>query len=157
LLRLFLFFPILLLSQDIFTLPQEANHFIYTFSKELVKAEQEVYIFSSMLNEYELINALKKLSKKGVSVYIISRDLRKEDNKASYLSLLKGISLYILPQHKSRDIKGSLICIDNKKLYLSSESLDHASMYNNHAFVSVQQRQCQDLFKRMIGISTKIK
>ena len=155
-LRLFLFFPILLLSQDIFTLPDEADHFIYTFTKELSKADKEVYLFSSKLNEYKLITALKKLSKKKIHIHIISTDIENEDNKASFLNLLEGIDLYTLVQHEDRVIKGSLLCIDDKKLYLSSDSLDKASLYNNYAFILVKNTECNYLFKRLIDKATKI-
>ena len=156
-LRLFLFFPLLLLSQDTFSLPQEAEHFVYTLSTELIKADHEVYIFSSQLNEYKLIAALKKLSKKGVPIHIISADLKHQENKASYLSLLKNIHLYTLVQHEDRIIKGSLICIDNKKLYLITERLDKVSLHHNYAFAIAKKTDCKHLFTKLLGRSTKIK
>lgn len=155
-LRLFLFFPLLLLSQDVFTLPDETNHFIYTFSKELSKADKEVHIFSSKLNEYTLISTLKKLSKKKVPLHIFTSELSQEDNKASYLSLLVGVHVYSLAEHKDRLIKGSLVCIDDKKLYLSTQSLDKVSLYSDYAFVVVKETKCKHLFNKLKEKSTKI-
>ena len=156
LLRLFLFFPILLLSQDVFTLPEEADHLIYTLTQELSQADKEVYIFSSKLNGYKLITTLKKLTKKNITIHIISADLSNSKNKASYLNLLEGVHLYTLVEHEDRVIKGSLLCIDDNKLYLSSASLDKVSIYNNYSFVLSKQTECNYLFKRVINRSTKI-
>ena len=155
-LRLFLFFPLLLLSQDVFTLPDEADHFVYALTQELSKADKEVYIFSSKLNEYKLITTLKKLSKKKVPIHIISSDLRNDENKALYLNLLKGVHLYELVEHEDRVLQGSLLCIDDNRLYLSSDALDKVSLYNNYAFVLSKQTACNFLFKGLIAKSTKI-
>ena len=156
-LKLFIFFPLLLISSEVFTLPQEADYFIHTYTKSLVEAKSDVYIISHSIDDYNIIKSLKELSKKEVEIYIISKDIDKETNKASYLNLLKGVHLYTLNSAKERSVQGSYTCIDNKLLYLSTQSLEHTALKNNHSFVLVQESSCKTIFTKLLKLCTKIK
>ena len=155
-LRLFLFFPLLLLSQDLFTLPDEAAHFMDSYNKDLLDAKKDVYLFSQEINDYTLERTLKKLSKKKISIIIITQEERTpKNNKAYYLNLFEGVTLYTLPSNAQRVLKGSLTCIDNKKLYISSDSLDKLSLHNNYSFALRKKIPCNVIFDTLIQKSTK--
>ena len=149
-LRLFLFFPILLLSQDIFVLPDEAEHYLHTYNNDLLRAKKEVYIFSPNINEYKLIHTIKKLSKKKVHITIISQENHNKDNKISTLSLLKNISIYTLSTDEKRRLRGTLTCVDDTIVYLCSESLEYSSLRNNYAFVLRKKMPCKHLFTDLV-------
>jgi len=155
LLRLFLFFPLLLLSQDLFTLPDEAAHFLDSYNQDLLQTKKEVYLFSQEINDYTLVKTLKKLSKDNISIVIISQESSSLENKAYYLNLFEGVILYALPTNEQRSLKGSLTCIDNKRLYILSESLHKLSLRNNYSFVLRKDTPCKFIFDKLIQKSIK--
>jgi len=152
-----LFFPILLISSDIFILPQDTDYFVHSSTQSLLKAEQEVYIFSEAITDYALIQSLRKLSQKEIPVYIITKDIYKEEDKTSYLNLLKGINIYQLNSTKEKLIKGSLICIDDKFLYLSTQNFNHKDLKTNHAFAMSKKGSCKAIFTHLLTLCSKIK
>lgn len=154
--RLLLFFPLLLLSQDFFTLPDENSHYIDSYAKDLLNTKEEVIIVSSTINEYKIMNVLKKLSKKEVSIIIITQGIKDEKNRSSYLSLLKNIQVYTLVTHPQRNIKGSMTCIDDKIFYTSSLNLEHSQIKSHYAFASKKNTPCKFLFTGFIEKSIKI-
>lgn len=156
-LKLFVFFPIFLLSNEVFTLPQEADYFINSYTIDLLKAQNEVHIFSDTINDYSVIQAIRKLSKKDVKVYIISKDIYKKETKVSYLNLLKGVHLYTLKSTKDKSLEGSYTCIDNKLLYLSTQNLHHTSLHTNHSFALSQKNACKSIFTKILELCSKIK
>lgn len=155
--KLFLFFPILLLSNEVFVLPQETDYFIDSYTKSLEGTQKEVYIFSDIIDDYTVIKTLKKLSKRNIQIHIISQDLYKQDNRVTYLNLLKGVHLYTLTQTKDKVLKGSYTCIDDKSSYLSTQNLAHSGLIRNHSFVSFQRHKCKDTFTHLLELCTKIK
>jgi len=157
LLKYFLFFPILLWANDLFVLPQEADYFLHSYTKDLSNAQDEVYLFSKTIDDYSVIKSLKKLSKKDIKIYIISKDIYAEKNKVSYLNLLKNVQVYTLNGSQKKDIKGSFTCIDDKLSYLSTQDLEHKALNQNHSFVHVQKGPCKSVFTRLLKLSTKIK
>lgn len=156
-LKLFVFFPILLLSSEIFTLPQETDYFINSYTKALLKTQNEVYIFSDIIDDYTVVKALKKLSKRDVQIYIISKDIYEETNKASYLNLLQGVHLYTLKSTKDKSLQGSYTCIDDKLLYLTTQSLHHVALTKNHSFAFSQKNACKAVFTNLLKLCSKIK
>ncbi|PHR56855.1 MAG: hypothetical protein COA44_07020 [Arcobacter sp.] len=156
-LKTFLLFPILLFSNEVFTLPQEADYFINSYTKSLLQTQKEVYVFSQSIDDYSVLQALKKLSKKDVQIYIISKDIYVQTNKVSYLNLLKGVHLYTLAKAKEKSLKGSYTCIDNKLLYISTGSLNHHSLITDHSFVIAQENSCKAIFTELLKLCTKIK
>jgi len=156
-LKIFLFFPVLLFSNEIFTLPQEADSFINTYTKALLKTQKEVYIFSDTIDEYSVVQALRKLTKKDIKIYIISDNLHQEKNKAAYLNLLNGVHLYTLIKTEHKPLQGSYTCIDDKILYLSTQSFQHTSLITNHSFALSQNIPCKTVFMDLLKLCTKIK
>ena len=153
--RLFLFFPLLLLSQEVFTLPQEANHFTSVYSRDLIQAKNSVYIFCKDVDEYSFISALKKLSKRDIPITLITTDTEEKLKKISYLDLLKGVKVFTLNTHEQRKIKGSLSCIDDTILYLTSDNLEYTAFKQNYSFVLKQETRCESIFTDLIKLSTQ--
>ena len=151
--RLFLFFPLLLLSQEVFTLPQEASYFTNEYRTDLMKAKKSVYIFCEDINEYSFIAALKVLSKRDIPITLITKDTEKKLKKISYLDLLKGVKVFTLSTHEQRQIKGSLSCIDDAILYLTSDKLEHTAFKQNYSFVLRQENKCEEIFTDLIKLS----
>lgn len=154
-LRLFLFFPLLLLSQDVFILPDEAAHFLDSYNQDLLSTKKEIYLFTQEINNYTLVKTLKKLSKNKISIIIVSQEKTSLKNKAHYLNLFEGVTLYTLPTNEQRQLKGSLTCIDNKRLYILSESLSGLSLHNNYSFALSKDLPCNFIFGTLIQKSIK--
>jgi len=153
LLKLFLFFPFLAFASELYTLPQESNHFINSYTNSLQNAEKEIYIFTQSIHEYNITKVLKKLSKEGIHIYILTNKLYLKESEISYLSLLKNIDVYTF-EHK--EIQGSLTCIDDKEVYLSSQDLNYKHLRQDHAFVLYEQRPCRQVFIGLTKNALKI-
>lgn len=153
--RLFLLFPLLLLSQEVFTLPQEANYFTYEYANDLKRAKKSVYIFCNDINEYSFMTALKLIAKKDIPINIITKNQDKNLKKISSLALLKGVKIFTLSTHDQRKIKGSLSCIDNQILYLTSETLEHTALEKNYSFVLKQKNNCEAIFTNVLKLSSQ--
>ena len=141
-LKLFLFFPILLLSQDFFMLPDEAENFQYTLNTQLKKAKSSIEIFSPFLDLYLTDKTLKQMAKKGVKIDIITQE---KESKFSHLALFENINIFIL--NTSSKLKGTLICIDKDELFLLSNSLEYKNLNRDYAFVLHTKEACQKSFK----------
>lgn len=148
--RLLIFFPIILLSQEIYLLPDDAHTLMSSYNIDIKKAKKEIFIFSAYLDEYSLTATLKRLTKQNIPITIISQSPLKEDNKISYLSLMKNVSVFTLRSFDSDSIKGSFICIDDKKYYMINTALDHDKIKTVHSFASYQEGPCTYLFKTLI-------
>lgn len=159
---IFLIFPVILLSQETFILPDEGAKVISTLNSHIKTAKKEVYIFTPTINDNTLVNSLKKVAKKDVNVFIITGDsLRnnKEDpqqrNRASELSLFRNISVLTLQslrhgQDESNGLQGSLICIDDEDLFLLTHELDTMKLKRDYAFALHQKMGCKHLFKPLL-------
>lgn len=156
-LRLFLFFPLLLLSQELFILPQESEYALYSLKKKLSKANKEVYLFTPSLNDYLLVNTLKKLNKEKVTITLISSNTNKQNSAISALSLLENVHFYTLLENDVRKIKGTVVCIDDTTLYLSSQNLAHTNIRQDYGFTSLEKKNCTKFFTRLLKLATKIR
>jgi hypothetical protein len=150
LLKLFLFFPILLFSQDFFILPDEAEHFQNSLSKELKKADTSIEIFSPFLDDYITSKTLKQMAKKGVKINIITQE---KESKFSHLALFENISIYIL--NTKVQLKGTLFCIDSNDLFLLSNALEYKSLRKDYAFALHTKEPCHKTFQTLKNRSTK--
>ena len=143
-LKLFLFFPIILLSQDFFMLPDEVEHFQNILNKRIKKASKTVEIFSPYLDDYTTTKTLKQMAKKGIDIDIITQDKRLEESRFSHLSLFKNIHIYTLKTESK--LKGSLFCIDHNELFLLSNSLEYKSLRKDYAFAIHTKQACHQRF-----------
>jgi len=150
LLRLLLFFPIILLSQEIFMLPDEADTLMHTYNSDIKKAKKEVLILTPFIDEYILTRTLKKLSKKNVSIIIITKASPAQDNKVSYVSLFKNISVFTLPALKTVSLNGSFICIDDKRSYAISGVLSQKKLKEVYSFGIYKKGKCAYLFTTLL-------
>jgi len=150
LLRLFLFCPVILFSQELFTFPDESQYFMHTYLQSIKNTEKQVYILSSGISNYYLINTIKALSKKKIKVFIISTKETTKKDKTSYLSLLNNVYLYSLASHQDRVLKGSLTCIDNTIVYLSSENMNAHTLNKNYAYAMRSFNPCEKYFKSLL-------
>lgn len=154
-LRLFLFFPLFLLSQDLFLLPDESRNFLDTLNTHIKKANHEIYLFTPSIDEYTLLKTLKQRAEKNVKITIITSEPISEKNKAAYLSLFKNIHVFALSPllHEIQNeggLQGSLVCIDNKELFLLSEAVESENLKQNYAFALYQKRRCEQIFHTLI-------
>lgn len=131
-------------------LPDDAHSLMSSYNRDIKNAKKEVYIFSSTLNEYTLIHTLKQLSKRDIPIIIISAEALEKEDKTGYLSLFKNISLFTMPSLSSREIKGSIICIDDDKFYLISQTLEEKRLKERYAFAMYKQIECSYLFKTLL-------
>lgn len=154
LLRLLLFFPIILLSQEIYLLPDDAHTLLSQYNSDIKSAKKEVFIFSAHLDDYSLTATLKKLSKQNIPITIISRSPIEEKNKMSYLSLFENISIFTLRSLNSEEIRGSFICIDDEKYYLINDELDKKRLKTIHSLASYNEGKCSYLFKILLQRSS---
>jgi len=153
LLKLFLFFPILLFSQELFTLPDEAEHLNYSLDKQIKTAKKSIYIFSSILNSYNTLKSLKSAGKRGVQINIITQKKLTKESKTSHLSLFKNITVHSL--NSDFNLKGSLICIDDKELFLFSNNLDYKQLRQDSSFALHTQETCEKTFTTLLQRSSK--
>lgn len=153
-LRLLLFLPFILCSQETFILPDESHHLMHTLNKNIQNAKQDVYIFTPTLNDYLLIKSLKALSKKKIPITIITQAPISKQNQVLKLSLLKHISLYVLAAFKdSETIHGSLVCIDNQELFSLSSDINSKRLKEEYSFAHYQKQHCHKLFKTFLSRS----
>jgi len=144
LLKLFLFLPILLLSQELFILPDEAEHFSSTLNMQIHKAKKSIHILTPFMNDYSTIKSLKGMAKKGVNISIITKDQHAKQNRISHLSLYENIRVY----HLKTDfgIKGFLICIDKDDMFLLANNLDYKILSKEYSFALHTKEVCQKRF-----------
>jgi len=141
-------------------LPDEATHLIGTISEKFKKANHNIYIFSPVLNEYNLIKELKKIAKKEVNITIVTAKTDSLLNRASHLTLFKNISVFTLEALKNNekydniDLKGSFICIDDKELFLLSDTLDTEALKSHYSFALYQKTSCKKKFNVVLKRST---
>lgn len=155
LLRLLIFLPIFLLSQDTFILPDEANHLMDQLNTNVKQAEKEVYIFTPHLDDYIFIKNLKSLAKKKVPIVIITQEPIAKENQVLRLSLFNNITIYTLrPFRDSKAINGSLVCIDDKRLFLLSAEINRKEMKNSYSFSMLKEQPCDALFQTLISRSS---
>jgi len=151
LLRLLIFLPIFLYSQETFLLPDDADHLMDTIYKQVNNADREVLIFTPYLDDYMLIKHLKRLAKKGTLVTLITQEPISKENKVLRLSLFNNISIFTLkPFNYSDDLKGSFLCIDDQKLFMLSEDIDSKMMKRRYAFALFEQQPCRDVFHTLL-------
>lgn len=153
-LRLLIFFPLILFSQEVFLLPDEAHALRQSYNADIKNASKEIFVYTSDLDEPILIQRLKKAASTGIPVILISQEPLQSANKASYLSLFKNISIYTLHSHSDQPIQGSLICIDDKKFYLISLALRQKELSEVYAFATFKEGECAYLFKILLQRST---
>ena len=149
-LKLFLFFPIFLFSQDFFMLPDEAEHFQNSLSKELKKANTSIEVFSPFLDDYLSSKTLKVMAKKGIKITIITQD---KESKFSHLALFENVTVYTLKTKVQ--LKGTLLCIDNKELFLLSNALEYKSLRRDYSFALHTHTPCHQTFETLKSRSTK--
>jgi phosphatidylserine/phosphatidylglycerophosphate/cardiolipin synthase-like enzyme len=159
---IFLIFPIFLLLQETFSLPDQGDRLIHSINTHLKNAQYEVYIFTPVIDEYTLIRSLKKAAKKNVKITLITNESIRQDNKkikiqnqGAYLSLFQNISVYTLPsfhhdQDSSSELKGSLVCIDNKELFVITHGLSTKKLKSDYAFGLHQKTRCNTIFEPLL-------
>lgn len=154
-LRLLIFLPIFLLSQETFILPDEADHLMDQLNAHIKQAEKEVFIFTPNLDDYIFIKNLKSLAKKKVPIVIITQDPISTENQVLRLSFFNNISIFTLkPFNDSKTIKGSLVCIDNQRLFLLSEDINRKEMKNTYSFSILKEQSCNTLFQTLLSRSS---
>ncbi len=150
-LRLLLFLPLILYSQETFLLPDDAQYLMHRLNKNIQNAKEDVYIFTPNLNDYLLIKTLKALSKKKLPLTIITQAPISNENQVLKLSLLKHVSLYtLLPFKDSNTIHGSLVCIDNQELFSLSSDINSKRLREEYSFAHYHKQNCHALFKTLL-------
>ncbi len=152
-LKLFLFFPLFLLAQDIFPFPDEADNFNATLNKQIKKATKSISFLIPSLNNYTLQKELKSAAKRGVKITLITTKRPYKEDKISHLALFKGIYIYELKTNQ--EIKGSFICIDNKRVILLSQELDYKSLKNSYGFALQAEEKCENRISTLLLRSVK--
>ncbi len=151
LLRLLIFLPIILFSQETFLLPDDADHLLDNINTQIQEARQEVLIFTPLLDDYMLIKHLKNTAKRDIPVTIITQGPIVKENKILRLSLFNNISIFALrPFNNSKRLEGSLICIDNQKLFLLSEDLNSSMMKKRYSFSLYKEGSCNTIFNTLL-------
>ena len=154
LLRLLIFLPIFLFSQETFILPDEADHLMDELNINIKQAKKEVYVFTPHLDDYIFIKNLKSLAKKKVPIVIITQEPIAKENQVLRLSLFNNISIYTLrPFRDSKTINGSLVCIDGQRLFLLSSDIDRKEMKNTYSFSMLKEQACDALFQTLLSRS----
>ena len=154
--RLLLFFPLFVLANEVFTLPDHATHLINTLELRLKKANNEVYIFTPILNEYSLVKRLKQIAKKEIKIIIVTSKVDNIENKTKHLSLFNNISIFTLEALQNSEmkdqlgLKGSLVCIDNKEMFLLADALESKSLKSNYSFAYWQTGPCKEIFETLL-------
>jgi phosphatidylserine/phosphatidylglycerophosphate/cardiolipin synthase-like enzyme len=104
--------------------------FYYAFLRDLEASKEEVYIESPFITS-ERVNSLKpifeKLIKRGVKVYILTRDPAEHDermaiqseNEITYFECL-GIQVFLAKNHEKKPFHRKLAIIDRKILWEGS-------------------------------------
>ena len=155
LLRLLLFLPIFLFSSETFILPDETDHLMHTMNKEIKGARNQIYFITPHLNDHTFIKTIKRVAKKGILVTIITEEPLQPDNQVSRLTLFNNMEVFTLkPFNQSEKIQGSLICIDNHKLFMLNSDIDNKKMKNSYSFATYSQEACNDLFYTLLERST---
>lgn len=159
---IFLVFPVFLLLQDTFMLPDQGDRLIHSITEHLKKAKHEVFIFTPVIDEYSIIRSLKKTAEKDVKVTLITNESIRQDhnktdlkNQGAYLSLFQNISVFTLPSFhhdhdNSSELKGSLICIDDKELFMITHGLRSRKLKSDYAFALYRQMKCNTLFEHLL-------
>lgn len=151
LLRLLIFWPLFLFSQETFLLPDDADHLMNTIYTHIDKAHRKVYIFTGGLDDYLLIKHLKSLAKKDVPITLITQGPIAKDNGALKLTLVKNISVLSLqPFGTSNMIKGSFICIDNNRFFLLSEELNSKVLKTRYSIATYEENVCNTTFHTLL-------
>ncbi len=154
LLRLLIFLPIFLLSQETFLLPDEADHLMNQLNTHIKQAEKEVLIFTPHLDDYLFIKNLKSIAKKKVPIVIITQDPISKENQVLRLSLFNNISIFTLkPFSDSMSVKGSLVCIDDQRLFLLSGDINRKEMKNTYSFSVLKEQPCNTLLQTLLSRS----
>lgn len=153
--RLLLFFPVFLLAQEIFLLPDEGRYFLHTLNAKIKKAERHLYLFTPFLDEYTLVRTLKQRAKKELQITIITNGPVQKQSKAAHLALFENIQIFTLSpldhgNENPQALSGSFGCIDNKELFLLSEDLDGKKMKENYAFALFQKKECETIFHTLL-------
>lgn len=154
--RLLLFFPLFVLANETYLLPDQATHFINTLDHRLKQAKNEVYIFTPFLDEYSLVKRLKKIARKGVKITIITSKTDNIDDKTKHLSLFKNISVLTLEAVLNSEVKerfglkGSLVCIDDRESFVSTDTLATQSLQSNYSFAFQETGLCEGMFETII-------
>jgi phosphatidylserine/phosphatidylglycerophosphate/cardiolipin synthase-like enzyme len=143
-------------------LPDQGDRLVHSISTHLKQAKHEVFIFTPGIDDYTLIRSLKKTAESDVKITLITNDSIRQDqnktglkNQGAYLSLFQNISVYTLPSFhhdhdKSSELKGSLICIDDKELFLITHGLSSQNLKSDYAFAVHQKMECNALFVPLI-------
>jgi len=131
-------------------LPDDSNTLIDALNTDILSAKKEIFILTPAISEYTTVRSLKKLSKKNIPITIISNIPQNDKNKISHLSLLNNISIFTLKSFANEDIKSSFICVDDKKYYHLSNSLNQAKLKETHAFATFSKGSCTHFFKTLI-------
>ena len=159
---IFLVFPVFLLLQEVFMLPDQGDRLVHSVTTHLKKAKHEVFIFTPVIDDYTLIRSLKKSAKNDVKITLVTnesiRQKRKKtdsNNKGAYLSLFQNISVCTLPsfhhdQDSSSELKGSLLCIDDEELFVIANELSTKKLKSDYAFALHQKVKCNYLFEPLL-------
>lgn len=143
-------------------LPDQGDRLVYSISDHLKKAKHEVFIFTPIIDDYSLIRSLKKSAKNDVNITLVTNESIRQDqnkidpdNKGNHLSLFQHISVFTLAsfhhdQDSSSTLHGSLICIDNKDLFIITQALSTKKLKSDYAFAMHQQVPCNTLFKPLL-------
>ena len=151
LLRLLAFLPIFLFSSETFILPDEADHLMHTINQEMKCAKREIYVATPFLDDYSFIKTLKHTAKKGITITIITQGPIEESNQVSRLTLFNNITVFTLePINHSEQIKGSVICIDEQKLFLLNDDISSKKMKSTYSFATSKQENCKAIFKTLL-------
>ncbi len=159
---IFLVFPVFLLLQEAFMLPDQGDRLVHSITTHLKKATHEVLIFTPAIDDYTIIRSLKKASENDIKITLITNDSIRKDktkvdpgNQSAYLSLFQNISVHTLPSyHHDKDIssglKGSLICIDDEELFVITHELSSKRFKSDYAFALHQKTKCNTLFEPLL-------
>ncbi len=153
--RLLLFFPVFLLAQEIYLLPDESKYFMDTLNAKIKKAEHQFYLFTPFLDEYTLVRTLKQRAKRDLQITIITSEPLQKHNKAAHLALFENIKIFTLSplSHDNENpqaLSGSFGCIDNKELFLLSEDLDSKKIRADYAFALFHKEACETIFHTLL-------
>lgn len=145
--KIFLFLPIFLFSHELYLLPDEEREFNDTLVEHVKNAKNEIYIFSMQIDYYTIIKALKTSARKNIYIFVITQD--NIEKKTSYLSLFKNIYVFTLKE-RNRQLQGTLVCIDDKDLFLLSEELNYEKLKQNYSFALHKNQKCKKTFLTLI-------
>ncbi len=149
-LRLFLFFPVLVLAQELFLLPDDAEILMSSYLKKVQQTRSKLYLYTPYLNDRDLVKSIKQLAKKEVKTIIISQKPLAPDNKITHLALFENIHVYTLKNSKERNMQGSFICIDDQEYFLIDDQLDQNRLKEGYSISLFQVGPCKTLFSTLL-------